>query len=133
AAPGSTIVPSDGVSCEGWHGPAGGWKGRHFQRGWSYKDSLGAGMIDTRDPAVAARVCLGCHLGSTTRRVDHEMLAAGHPPLVFELDTFATFAPHWRKHDENASWYGGTPWILGQVLTLRTAAELAEHQVRSGA
>ena len=48
-------------------------------------------MIDTKDLAVRAKTCLGCHLGRGEQVVDHEMIAAGHPDLAFELDTF-TFA-----------------------------------------
>jgi len=45
----------DGISCEGCHGPAGGWRDRHFEEGWTYAQSLRAGMQDLRDPA--ARAC----------------------------------------------------------------------------
>src|SRR5262245_15693995 len=71
-----------GVSCEACHGPAGKWLNQHTREGWQRSLSIRAGMIDTGDPAIAASVCLGCHLGNERRTVDHEMIAAGHPRLT---------------------------------------------------
>src|SRR5258708_29908038 len=52
----------------------------------SHESSINAGMIDTRKLAVRDQVCLTCHLGTTKDQVvDHELIAAGHPDLAFEL------------------------------------------------
>jgi hypothetical protein len=54
------------------------------------------------------------------RRVDHELLAAGHPQLAFELDTFAVSMPaHWTEHDGNRRWFRGAAWAIGQAVALR--------------
>jgi len=112
----------DGVSCEACHGPANAWLTKHTERGWDPAQSLGLGMLDTTDPGRAAETCLTCHLGTATKRVDHEMLAAGHPPVAFELDTFAAnMPPHWKEHDANRRWFRGGAWTAGQAVALREA------------
>lgn len=122
----------DGVSCEACHGPAGGWIDRHAEAGWTPERSIALGMVDTRDPARAADICLACHLGSAGKRVDHDLIAAGHPALVFELDTFAANLPaHWKEHEANAGWFRAGPWVAGQAVTLRAAARNLTRQVRA--
>ena len=88
---------SDGVSCEACHGPAEKWLGPHTAADNSHANNVSLGMDDTKDLAVRAAKCLGCHIGGKGRRVDHALIAAGHPDLVFELDTFSAALPrHWR-------------------------------------
>jgi len=94
-----TFDSTDGVSCESCHGPASNWLGPHTTRGWTHERSIAAGMRDLRDPARRAENCLTCHLGSADKAVDHEMIAAGHPDLYFELASFTAAMPrHWREH-----------------------------------
>jgi hypothetical protein len=123
----------DGVTCEACHGPAGGWLGAHTERDWDPACSIERGMRDTSRPEVVVETCLDCHLGDATRRVDHELLAAGHPPLAFELDTFATNMPaHWaRRGGEggNEAWFDGRAWAAGQVVAVRRAALQFAQQV----
>jgi len=55
--------------------------------------------------------------GDDKRNVDHELIAAGHPDLVFELDTFtAILPPHWRISQDEG---GGKDWVVGQAVALR--------------
>jgi hypothetical protein len=114
---------ADGVSCDGCHGPAERWLGSHLNE--PYVDSLKKGMKDIRNVAVRAETCLSCHLGdpSQGKTVDHEMLAAGHPPLEFELDSFSRKMPaHWRElPGDNRR---ATLWAVGQTVTLQLAARL---------
>ncbi len=122
---GGRMTIEDGVSCEACHGPAGGWVDQHAQLEWSYADSVAAGMIDLRNPATRARVCHECHLGAADRQVGHELIAAGHPQLVFELDNYAEAMPsHWLSFVERAE-YEPPPaspaaaWAVGQVAGFR--------------
>ena len=117
----------EGISCEACHGPAGGWLGTHDQRGWTRADSVAAGMTETRDPAVRAALCLDCHLDGPGRTLDHRLLAAGHPPLTFELDNFAAAVSHWRERPEADGVRG---WAVGQVAALER--ELATIVARAG-
>ncbi len=102
----------DGLSCESCHGPASGWLEGHRAEGWTHADSVRAGMRDLRDFFVRAGLCLSCHQGDATQTVDHELIAAGHPVLSFELDNYTrTLPPHWRVEREN----GARAWSAGQA------------------
>jgi hypothetical protein len=134
---------SEGVSCENCHGPAQGWLGQHTERDSADKHarSVALGMQDTRDVIHRAEKCLQCHLGTfpqapakqaTEKFVDHEMIAAGHPDLYFELDSFSAVMPrHWKEPRESApgkpaedpNWVGVRDWSAGQAVQLRAAME----------
>lgn len=117
---------SDGVSCESCHGPASKWLGPHVQMDASYSDMVKLGLIDNRNLVIRAKNCLTCHLGSPTQEVTHEMLAAGHPDLTFELDSFQSIEPpHWVEWAQGQpkpgvdSLYGVRIWSVGQIVQLR--------------
>src|SRR6266568_775392 len=124
---------SEGVSCENCHGPASAWLGPHTTRSWSHEKSLALGMIDTRNVIHRTEKCLECHLGTKNKFVDHEMIAAGHPDLFFELDSFSAVMPrHWKTPRESepgkppvedAAWVGVREWSAGQAVQLRAAME----------
>jgi hypothetical protein len=108
---------SEGVHCDGCHGPAEKWLEPHAEKGWTHEQSVKLGMYDTKSFLLRAEKCVSCHLA-----IEHEMVAAGHPDLLaFELDTFsATMPPHWR---DKGAWAGSKAWATGQVISLREAAK----------
>ena len=123
---------SDGVSCENCHGPASAWLGPHTTRDWPHEKSVALGMRDTRDVIHRTEKCLECHLGTKEKFVDHEMIAAGHPDLFFELDSFSAVMPrHWKSPLESApgkpveepAWVGVRDWSAGQAVQLRAEME----------
>jgi hypothetical protein len=125
---------NEGVSCENCHGPAQGWLGQHTARETPQKhaESIRLGMTETRDVIRRTQKCLECHLGTREKFVDHEMIAAGHPDLYFELDSFSAVMPrHWKtpregadgKPAEDAAWSGVRDWSAGQAVQLRAAME----------
>ena len=125
---------ADGVSCENCHGPAQAWLGQHTARDSIEKhaESLRLHMTDTRNAIVRTQKCLECHLGTKEKFIDHEMIAAGHPDLYFELDSFSAVMPrHWKtpresadgKPLEDAAWTGVRDWSAGQAVQLRAAME----------
>jgi len=117
-----TFQGEEGVSCENCHGPAVGWLGPHTTRGWSREQSIKLGQYDTRDLLARSEKCMSCHVGTAEKRVDHEMLAAGHPDLTFELDTFSAVMPrHWKFPSEGDPWAGVQEWGIGQAVQLRDA------------
>jgi hypothetical protein len=124
-----TFQTQDGVSCENCHGPALGWLGPHTARGWTHEQSLKLGMYDTRDLVSRSEKCLSCHVGTAEKQVDHEMIAAGHPDLTFELDTFSSAMPrHWRPLKNESSWYDVQEWAVGQAVQLRESLNrLSRH------
>jgi len=123
----------DGVTCEACHGPASAWLEPHTRRDWDPSCSIGLGMLETNRPEEAVKACLDCHIGSekrTIQRVDHDLLAAGHPPLAFEIDSFATVMPaHWARSAGNEGWFDGHAWAAGQVAAVQRAALLFVDQV----
>ena len=112
----SSYKIEDGVGCESCHGQAEGWLGIHISRGRAA--SLPVGMYDTRNLVKRAEKCVSCHVGDETRNVDHELIAAGHPDLVFDFETYtAKLPPHWRSAPSDG--VGGRAWAVGQVVALR--------------
>jgi len=117
---GRTFDLTDGISCESCHGPAAAWLGPHTTKDWTHEQSLQRGMYDTRDLVKRSEKCLACHLGTQEKFVDHEMLAAGHPDLFFELDSFSAVMPrHWKEPVEKDPWQGVREWGSGQAVQLR--------------
>src|SRR6201981_2880745 len=129
---GRAFAISEGVSCENCHGPAAAWLGPHTTHSWSHEKSLALGMTDTRNVIHRTEKCLESHLGTKNKFVDHEMIAAGHPDLYFELDSFSAVMPrHWKqpleseagKTKEDPAGVGVRDWSAGQAVQLRAALE----------
>lgn len=115
-----TFGTNEGVVCENCHGPASSWLGPHTTRGWTYQKSLDLGMYNTRDLISRSEKCLSCHLGAKDKYVDHEMIAAGHPDLFFELDSFSAVMPrHWKQPLDKDPWVGIRTLATGQAVQLR--------------
>jgi hypothetical protein len=128
----------DGVSCESCHGPASGWLEGHRAAGWTHADSVRAGMTDLRNLEVRAGLCLSCHLGAPGKSVDHDLIAAGHPELAFELDNYSAAMPaHWmpfRDKRERAGLrasHGARAWAVGQVAAFREGLAQLARRARS--
>jgi Cytochrome c554 and c-prime len=131
-----TFTQEDGVSCENCHGPAGGWLAAHSRADW---ESLTAdqkaeyGMRNLRgDLRVRAQVCVDCHVGSPDKEVSHDLIAAGHPRLMFELAGYHDLVPrHWDDGADREAIARATGnsfdaelWIVGQLVSARAAARL---------
>src|SRR5262249_34488097 len=87
-APGNQFALPAGVGCEACHGPAEQWIVPHSRPGWRQRparEKATYGLEDTKDVLVRARKCAGCHVGSAEREVNHDLIAAGHPRLAFEM------------------------------------------------
>jgi hypothetical protein len=98
---------SDGVGCEGCHGGAERWLSTHYNvPAITHSDSLTSGLYPTDRIADRATLCLSCHLGTEDKFATHRIMAAGHPRLSFELDTFVELwrtagrQPHYRVDDD---------------------------------
>lgn len=132
---------AEGVSCENCHGPSSAWLGGHTERQWTHEKSVALGMTDTRNVIHRTEKCLECHLGSANKFVDHEMIAAGHPDLFFELDSFSAVEPrHWKVPRESApgkpvgdgAWVGVRDWSVGQAVQLRASLERLQWRAEGG-
>jgi len=127
-----TFDLTDGVGCENCHGPASAWLGPHTTRGWNYDKSLELGMYNTRDLVKRSEKCLSCHLGTAEKSVDHELIAAGHPDLYFELDSFMAVMPtHWKEVDKDP-WLGVRALSVGQAVQLREQLKRVARESQSG-
>jgi hypothetical protein len=125
-----TFDSTDGVSCESCHGPASNWLGPHTTKGWTHQQSIQEGMKDLRDPANRAENCLQCHLGTKDRNVDHELIAAGHPDLYFELASFSAAMPkHWKEIGEKPN-QTPDPYFDVRALAASQAVHLRDQLAR---
>ncbi len=127
-----TFDLTDGVGCENCHGPASAWLGPHTTRGWKYEKSLESGLYDTRDLVKRSEKCLSCHLGTPEKMVDHELIAAGHPDLYFELDSFmSVMPPHWKEVDTDP-WFAVRAMAVGQAVQLREQLKRVARESQGG-
>ena len=109
---GENFKVSEGVSCESCHGPAENWIRSHTRTDYTRADRTAAGMRDLQNLYVRANVCVACH-----QNVDADILKAGHPELIFELDGQNVAEPkHWRA-EKNGN--GAQAWLVGQAVALR--------------
>ncbi len=126
-----TFDATDGVSCEACHGPASNWLGRHTEKGWTHEQSIALGMKDLRDSGNRADNCLRCHLGDKNNSVDHELIASGHPDLVFETVSYSAAMPkHWKEAAEKPK-ATPDPWFEVRALAVGQAVQLREQLLRA--
>lgn len=118
---------ADGVGCEACHGGASRWISSHAAVAGTHAHNVALGMTPLEDPRARASVCLDCHFGSDRpgQLATHQIMAAGHPRIAFELDLFSTLEQHW---DEDADYVQrkGKPsavrlWAVGQASAVARA------------
>jgi hypothetical protein len=141
---------SDGVGCEACHGAAKGtesWLTAHTLASW--KGPKGAarvenfhkyGMTPLFDLEVQAKTCAGCHVGAPAdaaqgipaRNLTHDLMAAGHPRLTFELSTFRdNMPPHWRPDLHAATpGYEASVWAVGQAASAQASVDLTAYRAK---
>lgn len=123
-----------GADCQVCHGSADAWGSEHYSSEWK---SLGKSRFDGTDrvnmESIAGRtkVCASCHVGELDRKksqgsgldreVDHRLMAAGHPPMYFEFESyFRRYPVHWETQDEPVSLgskLGMERWRVGKITT----------------
>ena len=109
---GENFKVSEGVACESCHGAAEKWIRSHTRKDYTRADRTAAGMRDLQNLYVRANTCVACH-----QNVDDDILKAGHPELVFELDGQSVAEPkHWNA-SKNGN--GAQAWVVGQAVALR--------------
>lgn len=141
-------TPIAGVDCEQCHGPAERWLTEHVRTDWksrSAEDKQRRGYRDLTDVLTRANVCADCHVGGPGRDVNHDLIAAGHPRLFFELSTFhANWPKHWpdevdaKRHSFEidiakrgiltGSVFEARLWAVGQVVTAQRSLELLSQR-----
>ena len=130
SAQGRTFA-NEGVSCEACHGPATGWLGYHVTRDATHEESVKRGMYDTKDVVKRTDKCLTCHLGTSDKFVDHEMIAGGHPDLVFELEAFSAAMPrHWKEASDGDPYMPVRTFAVGELTHLRASLDRLARRVK---
>lgn len=139
-----------GVSCESCHGPASNWLGQHYSLSWPNSADAGRpqlntmGFQDTRSLDKRAAVCLKCHhgpqqIGEQLYDVNHDLIAAGHPRLEFELHAYLTNLPkHWDETAEVARYAAAEKaqslhfdtWRMGAVQQFQQDARLKHERAK---
>ena len=140
-------LASDGVSCEACHGAAKDWIGPHREQQWKYRplsEKQQLGFVETEnDLSGRAQMCVECHVGAPGRDVNHDLIAAGHPRLDFELSTFHAKLPkHWdwnrttqsgevhiERIEEKAA-FEAQEWMVGQLVSARASLRLLDHRTK---
>jgi len=128
----------NGVSCESCHGPASGWVDEHLNRSWP--NDLGrtrTGFRETKSVFERADNCVRCHVGSRTadglvRDVNHDLIAAGHPALRFDLLIYHQNLPiHWDVDEPSERDFDASSIRLrevGRAIGLAAAGKLASER-----
>ena len=130
-----------GVGCESCHGPAQNWLHRHYEKDanpMAAEHVPHAGRVANErmpvpldQPNLRAKTCAACHVGSEHgQNVDHDMIAAGHPRLLFEFTSLQNALPvHWRPRKRDIS----LDWFVGQIEGARAALELLRERAGGAA
>ena len=136
---------SDGIGCESCHGGSEPWIANHYQAPNNmHSENVGRGMRELAAPASRGELCIGCHVGDRNRFATHQMMAAGHPRLAFELDTYTALwrTAGGREHYRiDADYLRRKPiasaietWLTGLAQTAdRTAMLVSQAPRRAGA
>ncbi|MGQ0428436.1 MAG: multiheme c-type cytochrome [Gammaproteobacteria bacterium] len=128
----------DGVGCEFCHGGSSRWIASHDDATRvTHADNVAQGLVALERAEVRAGICSACHVGSADRHASHALMAAGHPRLVFELDTYSELwrtsggREHYRRDEDyrkrKAESDSVSIWFAGLTETAaRTLATVAD-------
>lgn len=142
---------SYGVGCESCHGPARDWIGAHTTDEWralrpAEKEQLG--FRDLTQPLARAETCVRCHTGSPNQEVNHDLIAAGHPRLFFNLVGFSESPPTMGEKSYRGKWHWlsrrnqvsgseesrgiklAREWGVGEVVSAIAALDLLDHRLQ---
>lgn len=120
---------SDGVACEACHGASERWIKTHTAPDADHAQNIANGLYPSDQPAARAKLCLGCHFGNTDKYVSHRIMAAGHPRLSFEMETFTNLQPaHFKVDADYVKRKGAVDgvkiWATGQALAVVTQMDV---------
>lgn len=135
--PSGTELPdsllADGVSCTACHGPAVDWLQAHTAADWNPTKAV----RKTETVFDRANTCVRCHIGSRSdqglkRDVNHDLIAAGHPALRFDLLIFHENLPvHWNTRTDTEDRFNSSSVRIrhiGQRVNMAAAAKLSAER-----
>lgn len=128
-APAAPHSVRDGISCEGCHGPAQRWLASHTAPGATHGDNIANGLYPVDQPLARAKLCLSCHFGASEKFVTHRIMAAGHPRMSFEMETFTNLQPaHFTVDADYLQRKGRIDgvkiWAIGQAVAVATQMDM---------
>lgn len=127
-----------GVTCGSCHpSDSAEWTAGHYLSTFQSKSTVG-----DLSPVVRGDLCSSCHLGPKRASgrefdVNHDLIAAGHPRMAFELDSLlANYPKHWderavaskRQAASGARFQHLDQWHAGQVAAARRTLDQLEHR-----
>jgi len=135
---------AEGVSCGSCHRGDQEWLHGHYRSNLKLQRSDSDGISATTE----VKRCVSCHIGGNGADVNHDLIAAGHPPLRFEYVWFKSRLPkHWRPDRRSARLIAkdqradhqtseATPnatqtWLIGQLVSAIAALELLESRAEA--
>ena len=140
---GDTSLRIEGMNCESCHGNPNKWSVEHTSFGTRerHKAYESVGMPKLFDLGTRAEVCAGCHVGAPAdplrglplRDMNHDMIAAGHPPLNFDFaDAMHRLPKHWFEKDRTAAdprtpagpAFEAKAWLVGRVAVAAASCSL---------
>jgi len=99
----------------------------------SAQQKAATGYLDLHDPVKRTEQCLTCHLGTQERNVDHELIAAGHPDLYFELASFQQAMPmHWKDPIDKYPWFEIRSFAAAQGAQLAKQLDRVARNATTG-
>ena len=125
---GAKFLTSDGVGCEACHGGSANWIDVH--KAGNHTANLRSGLTALERPAIKAAICLDCHFGSAdgNQFVTHQMMAAGHPRISYELDLFTALQSHHNEDGDYTARKGKVSsvrvWAVGQAIAVERMLSL---------
>ena len=132
-SPKQKILLSQGVSCEVCHGAASRWLEPHIRPAWRAGPKAAKAQVGLRDlssPRARVETCINCHVGKPGFEVTHDMIAAGHPRLLFEATAYFDhgLTRHWdeakvRRDDPQ---FTAKLWLIGQTSTFKRSMGLLQ-------
>jgi len=121
---------SDGIGCEACHGGAERWIKSHTEKDVSHAENVEKGLFPSEEPTARAALCQSCHYGDSSKFATHALMAAGHPRLSFELDTFSLTQVHYDVDDDylkRKDFPGNVPtWVAGVAQNARQNLEVID-------
>jgi len=135
AGPGFSLA--EGVGCESCHGSSSGYISIHFTEKFkklsSQEKEKEHGLTNTKDMSNRNKLCADCHVGNAKKgmEVNHDLIAAGHPRLNFELSAYsAQYPKHWKMEDDLKRYpdFNAKAWALGQIDNSKIALQLLEER-----
>src|SRR5262249_10382358 len=137
---GERFFIGDGVGCESCHGPAEKYLDTHYQAGFKNlsadQKETDFGLRNVWNLSKRTTLCTSCHVGNKDKEVNHDLIAAGHPRLNFEMGGYhGIYQKHWndRTYVSNPSKnqpadFEARLWLLGQLTAAKSALELLESR-----